>query len=80
MDRRRKAVEVFSFRPSQALTYEDPEAMAARERLMKRMGLGMDAVLDRAGGMTRVESIGVVRDAVGGSGEERARRRAARRK
>lgn len=46
------------FRPSQALSYENEESAAAREKLSKQSGVA----LRDTSGMKRVESIGVARD------------------
>lgn len=75
------------FRPSQALTYEHEDALAAREKLLKHSGAktGVDGALDGVGagrGMQRVESIGLARDTDVVEGVERAgkTRRAGRKK
>lgn len=63
------------WQPSQVLGYEDPEAMAVREKLMRGRGMGMDGPVEEQG-MRRVERIGSVVDAGGeGAGRRRGRRR-----
>lgn len=77
-DLRRAAADAVP-EPSQRLTYEDPEALAARERVMKRMGAGAAewrAQLEGADGRQRVESIGVVKDYSLAGEERRGPRRA----
>lgn len=72
--------EAYLFRPSQALSYEDPEGHAAREKLMKRMGLstfGDDGLSD---GMTKVESIGIIKSAERSATDTGGRRRMTRRR
>ena len=64
----------FQFRPSQTLSYEAPDAKAARQKLLERIGLPGDDLEHDEGGGTRVESVGVVRDAgtaVAGGGSRR---------
>lgn len=65
--------------PSQVLGYEDPEAMAVREKLLRGKcgsggGGGFGGELDGAGDeMRKVERIGVVTDGVLGDGMGRRR-------
>ncbi|KAB8360582.1 hypothetical protein FH972_024322 [Carpinus fangiana] len=66
--------------PSQSLTYEDPEAMAAREKLMRRMGGAAWHEDDETRGRTKVESIGVVKDFSLAGEEKRSGRRVGARK
>lgn len=73
--------ETYLFRPSQALSYEDPEALAAREKLLKRMGLASYDEEENLKGMTKVESIGIIKN-VGraGGADSGSRRRTTRRR
>lgn len=82
------------FAPSQALSYEDPEGAAVRERLMRRArGGGGEWDEDAKGGperggwdadgerrMTRVEGIGRVTDSRAGAAEDSGRRRVMRKR
>jgi len=71
--------ETYLFRPSQALSYEDPEALAAREKLMKRMGLASYGEEENLNGMTKVERIGIIKN-VGRAADNGTRRRTTRRR
>lgn len=78
---RQEQADSCMFKPSQALSYEDPEARRAREKLMERMGvveMFEDASRD---GLTKVESIGIIKEATSKVGENGVgRRRLTRRK
>jgi len=63
----------FQFQPSQTLSYEAPNARAAREKLLERIGLTGDG-FERDDGGIRVEPVSVVKDAgaaVVGAGSRR---------
>lgn len=53
----------FQFRPSQTLSYEAPNARAARQKLLERVGLTGDGFEHDDEGGIRVEPVGVVKDA-----------------
>lgn len=51
------------FRPSQALSYEDPEALKLKQGVWRQLGMGLDGVVEGED-EGRVVGIGVVRDRV----------------
>lgn len=64
--------------PSQTLTYEDPDALAAREKLLKKMGKDSWSDDDQPSAGTRVQSVGTVRDFTASGLQERSTRRKTR--
>lgn len=64
--------------PSQTLTYEDPDALAAREKLLKKMGKDSWSDDDQPSAGTRVQSVGTVRNFTASGLQERSTRRKTR--
>lgn len=75
-DDTRHYMNAHTFQPSQALTYENPEAAATMEKLRRRMGLESDDASNmKEGGRRKVKGIGKVKDLSVTGGERRTRRR-----
>lgn len=77
-DRRREEASAYQFRPSQDLSYEHPDAKAARQKILARMSLAGDAFEGEEVQGMRVESVGLVKDARSASGDRGPRRRMTR--